>query len=559
MILAFEFNYISHNGVLENLLDKISKDFGISYKIGKKNSVVTLYTEGSEQELTDFSNFIGERLPLSIFFKSSAVNVLNAMPTDEYQLSPCTLTLPYTPKVLLTCRDEHSPDYLNPLLNNEVGNSTYSAHGVLLKQNGNIIINATNNFEPLYSQVAKIISSGARIAIHSASGNFIVGKIDETFKDKVKEDFTVIPTDLSVVEKMVVIKDNEIKAIASLEKPSIRLKVNSLYSEKDILGTQRVKIKLPDELLLLNICTQLHRDGIEFIYKVPLHSEVDYSLEIDGTFSPIPQIEICVLENGEMLIVDGDGYSAPLVKENLKKFNESSHAVFSSIMQEHDLFGESVSCYYISKTHDDKLMYISPKTGLLDLVKFPIKRSFKEIFELIESSQTGASLFKNYKEQYPDLVEHALHVKIPDTLPNNVYTMWGIAAVILGITQSIEEGSEKFIENAEDFGGQKGPRIDYFLQDPKALKSDFDFIKMIRSAMSFRLAGTDDVTLSFGFLESLAYFLTDSTDAFKENLESQKILLGGWMFGIKIFSELSSRNIQATLPVCFNRELPIDN
>lgn len=77
--------------------------------------------------------------------------------------------------------------------------------------------------------------------------------------------------------------------------------------------------------------------------------------------------------------------------------------------------------------------------------------------------------------------------------------------------------------------------------------------------MSFKLAGTDNPTLSFGFLESLAYFLSDSADNYRENMTSSRMLLGGSMFGIKRLSELACRNIQANSFVAFNRELPIDN
>ena len=69
MILAFEFNYISKNALLENILESTCKDFGIDYKIGKVDNVINLYVEGDEQVLTSFSDFISKRLPLSIFFK----------------------------------------------------------------------------------------------------------------------------------------------------------------------------------------------------------------------------------------------------------------------------------------------------------------------------------------------------------------------------------------------------------------------------------------------------------------------------------------------------------
>ncbi len=77
--------------------------------------------------------------------------------------------------------------------------------------------------------------------------------------------------------------------------------------------------------------------------------------------------------------------------------------------------------------------------------------------------------------------------------------------------------------------------------------------------MSFKLAGTDDITLSFGMMEALAYFLSDTADSFKENLSSEKTLLCGSMLGVRKFAEITCKNIAASSKICLNKELPIDN
>ncbi len=550
MILAFKFNYISKNALLENMLESVCKDFNIYYKIGKIDNIVNLYVEGNESELTSFSDFIGERLPLSIFFKSIAVNVVDIIPDNLKSIEECSLCLPFTPKTFSTCKQNN----FDPLINNEVGISTFDAKGVLLKKSASII--EVDNFNNLYQKVVEIIKSGEEVHIDSTSGSYTIGKIENIKED----DFIVIPTDLSVVEKMVVIKENEIKALASLEKPAIKLRVNSLYSSKEILPTKIVKVKLPDELLLFNICNKLNKDGIDFIYRVDKTKPTcKYTLNIDGTFNRLPQIEVCVLENGEILIVNGDGYSPLLLKENLKKFDCNGHAQFASIMQEHNLFDEKVSCFYMSKTHDDMIMHHSQTTGMLDLVKFPVINDIKEVFEIIKQSDIGKKLIENYIQQFPDIYEKAIECKISQNVPNNIYTIWGIAAVILGFSDNIEEGSEKVIEFAEDFSGKKGPRVDYLLIDKESIKSDFDMIRLIRSSISFKLAGTDDIILSFGMMEALSYFLSDTSDSCNENLSSEKILLCGAMFSIKKFTEITCKNITVNSYICFNRELPIDN
>lgn len=563
MILSFEFQYISQNRVLENFLKTICEEFDIVYKIDKKATIVTLYVDGDEQKLGDFADFLSNRLPLSIFFKSSSVNIVETI--ESYiQVAECELTLPYTPKALLSAQDKQSCKYMNPFIKNEVGNSPFADSQSLFlldaKANPLFSANESEQFIALYEKISELLKSNKKVLIESPSGHFIYSQVAHPQSASMLGKFTIIPTDLSVVEKMVVIRDNEIKALASLEKPAIKLKVNSLFASKNILQTNRVKLKLADDLLLQLICQKLFEHGIEFLYRQNIQDTAyDYAVSVDGSFYNIPQIEICVLENGEILIVNGDGYSASSVKENLKKFDDVAFAQFTSIIQEHDIFKEEVNCFYLSKTHDDKIMYISEDSGMMELVHFPIIRSFEEIFSTIKSSSTGEKLLENYEKQFPQIYKIALQTQIPQNAPDNIYTMWGICSVILGLSEDIAKGAEIMIELAEDYGGQKGPRIDYPMVTPEALISNFNFIKMVRSSMSFKLANTDDTTLSFGFLESLAYFLSDCSDYYRENLQSKRMLLCGSMFGIRRLSELTCRNIKAGNKLAFNRELPIDN
>jgi len=552
VILDFKFNYISKNGLLENMLESTCKDFGITYKIDRIDNIVSLYVEGDESSLIKFSDFIGSRLPLSIFFKSTSVSVVEKMKDSLKTVEKCEICIPFTPRALLISKENN----LNPLVNNEVGLSSFDAKGVLLKDGKEILIDANQEYEELYSKVAKIIKNGEEIHIDSLGGSYIIGNIENLKED----DFLVIPTDLSNVEKMVVIKENEIKALASLEKPAIKLRVNTLYEAKGILPRQRVKVKLADELLLLHICKKLKDEGVDFIYKINKKtSTCRYRLEINGTFKRLPQTEVCVLENGEILILSGDGYSDLVLKNNLKKFETPAHAQFASIVQEHNLFDEKVSCFYLSRTHDDILMNMSEKTGVLDLVKFPIIRDMKSIFETIKDSPIGAKLVQNYKDKFSEIYDEAINCTIENNTPNSMYSIWGITAVILGISNNIKDGSAKIVENAEDFSGKTGPRVDYLLVDKESIRSDFNMMRFIRSSMSFKLAGTDDITLSFGMMEALSYFLSDTSDSYKENLSSQKTLLCGSMFGIKKFTEMACKNIQTNAKICLNRELPIDN
>lgn len=85
---------------------------------------------------------------------------------------------------------------------------------------------------------------------------------------------------------------------------------------------------------------------------------------------------------------------------------------------------------------------------------------------------------------------------------------------------------------AADFLGEKGVRIDFGIDDRGELAVD----KLIRSAMSYKLAGVDDKVLSYGFIDSLSYFLSDLMDARRDEFDAA--IFSGALFGERKFADL---------------------
>ncbi len=554
MILLFELNCLSKNYVLENLIDELCSDFKITYKIARVDNTIKLFIEDEIERLEEFSDYIPTRLPLSIFLKSTIVEVVEEILQKSEEIPKCLLNLPFTPKALLECRDN-----LSPFVNNEIGASSFDAKNILLKDKDALVLSASkkDEFDSFYTKIAQIIDSGEEVYIDSISGKYCIGKVDDSFSNK---DFIITATDFSLISKMIIAKENELKALVSLEKPIIKFRLNSIYKAKNILPNSRVKVQFPDELLLQNICERLNTLGVDFIYRVKEKSSTcRYSIEIDGKYSLIPKIEVSVLENGEILILNGNGYSSKQTRDSFKKFDIVSHAQFASVMQEHNLFEKGISCFYLSKTHDDLMMHFSQKLGMLELVKVPVIKDMKEIFNIIESTDIGRRLVANYKKHFRSFYDNALSISIPDETPNSIYSVWGIISVVLGMSEKLEGAAEKIIEFAEDFSAKKGPKIDYVLHDKTSIKSDLNMIEALRTAMSYRLAGVEDMTLSFGIVESCSLFLSTLTDSNIENLSSEGTVLCGSLFASKDFAENSCKHILPNSKIYMNIELPIDH
>lgn len=558
MILAFEFNYLSRNGVLENLLKEICLDFSISHAITRDGLLVTLFVEDSEERLGSFADTLSQLLPLSLFFKSSSVYVADAMPQGIEQSFDTGLPLSFTPKLLASIEEPENASYLLPFKEFKLGEDI-----LLLEKNGTTLVEAKDSkgLDTLYSQMCEAIMQGHNITMSTRHGDYVFGKIENITSLPTMDDIDVLATDLSVVERMVVIKENEIKALASLERPSIRLKVNALFAAKNILSSQRVTLRLADELIVYHVCKRLFAQEVHFLFKAPqTHVSSEYKVTFKGVLASMEPLEVTVLDNGEMLIVQGASYASFALKQSLKKFEAPAFGAFASIMQEHELFKSSASCFYLSRKHDDKLLSYSQENGMLTLSSVILPESFENLFEAIaQSSKSSERLVENYKEAFPEIYARAIATVIPADMPKSIYSLWKIAAIVLGISNDFESAAECLIENAEDFGGQKGPRIDYYLQKEDALVSDFNYVKLIKSGMSFKLAGTDDPTLSFGYMQSLVFFLSDISDYYKENLAIEKVALAGSLFKYRRFTEMVYKNLKPNHTLCFNRELPIDD
>ena len=561
MILAYEFEYVSKNLVLENFLKVISEDLGVKYTICAKDNITTLYIDEDEQKQHSFAEYLSSNLPVSIFLKSSNAKVVNSIEGKELDFTNTPISLPFTKRAIEAAKDSDSFYFFNPYAPNEIGVTSLDKDITLTLKSadGVKIANNSEAYHDIYISIANAIKKGEKVKIKTPNGFFTFFKIDnENLKNL--EEFEIIPTDLSLVQKMVNLRENELVALASLEKPIIRAKVNMIYEAKKILPTDRVKIRKANTLFLEFICEELYDMGIEFIAKSS--NEVSYSclMDFNANLPKIPDIEISVLENGEIFVLKSDEYASNETKQGLDKIKKGYTRQFASILKERNLFDNKTGFFYFSKKYNDKIAYHDFKQGILPLVDFPTFSSIEEIFDTIASQDEGGKkLVENYKKTFSNICKMMKRINIPKKVPNNLYSIFAFTSLIVGFSNNYKMAAEKLIKNAEDFGGAKGVRIDYRLQDDDKLHSDFNSYKLIRSAMSFKLAGTDDMTLSFGIIESLSYFVSDYADALKETLSCDKIALGGSIFGYPKISELIAKNLLPNHNIYFNQELPIDN
>lgn len=558
--MAYKFEYVSTNMMLENFLKVICNDFGIDYIIDRYDSITTLFVDDTEERLHKFADYISFYLPLSIFLKSMSVEVVDKIEHRDFVLKACDMALPFTKKAYTLAKDSNSVFFNNPFTPNEVGKNCkdYNMSISFGEKHNMSIANNPSSFKKAYEEIVDLIAKNESVIIKNPNGNFAFSKVSKEVLENI-DNFEIIATDLSNIQKMVIMEENEIKNLASLEKPIIKARINSIYASKGIIPQKSVKIRMPNTLLLQFICNELHKIGVDFIVKSQANEEIKYFVDYENECPKIEDMEVCVLENNEVLVLRHDNLPKNITK-GLDKLKVPAIKQYTSILKERKLFDYKTSCFYFSKTFDDAIMFYDHEKGMLELIKFPLPSSTEAVFETIEASgESGKKLIKNYKKKFPEIYQRALSTKIPTKIANNLFNLLAFSSLILGLSDNFENAAEKLIEYAKSFGGRKGSRIEFTLRDKTKINSDFDAIKMIRSAMSFKLAGADEAILCFGFFDSFSYFLSDIADIHKETLSSSKITLGGSLFGTKKLTEMTCRNLLPNHKIYFNRELPIDN
>lgn len=332
-----------------------------------------------------------------------------------------------------------------------------------------------------------------------------------------------LPTNLKVVPKIFVCDQKSLIALASYEKPIINLRTTSIFRTNHANSPMYFDLRAAWDMQIHKITTLLYQDGINFLKVKSLKKEFKLSV-LDDSFLVVRNTDFLLNEDLDFIMSKKD--------KNL--------ALFELTLKEFELLNKkAVARIFLSRLNDDFIKIYKEDSEFL-VFKISLPKSYDEIYEKISSFEGGKSLLENYKKSY----------ELPNgdiNLPNNFYSIFTILDEILDFKGNI-------FNNAKDFGGTKGVRIDFKMEN----KNEFDYIKMIRSAMSFKLAGAEPKNLSYGCFESLAYFISDFGDILKDEFDCDEMLLSGEMFKHKMLSNLVLKFSNSNYRARFSEYYPLE-
>jgi len=515
MILEYKIDYRSSSLVYEKIFVKELQKHNLEGRLQRDGFVLKLYVQAKDaQELEQFADSFAASLPNSIFLHSVEANVVEQMPQTSLEIdNSYKLELPFCPECKAKVEDSSSDSYYDISTKCEV--CGYSATA------------KSQNYKAEFEAIAKEIADGKIVTLDTFYATYHIGKLGSVCNDI---SFDILSYDLATVAKYTHSNEYELNLLASFEKPMIKLKTNTKFlMDFEDVSSELVRFKLSDDFVLHCLTAELHALGIDMVFLTQDSITTQATYNFVQRERDLAPIEI-VASAKEMLIVSGNK-GLPLIRYTKEPVNKSIDRLYS-IMEEQHLDDDNITCINLEKENETAMLVYGKKYGMVEYLSLGASfSSIKEIFATIASTnESGLSLVKNYKAKYPELFEKIVDIEF-DNPHFNIYRLWGVIAIILGYTNETEpsRASQKIGANIEMFLGKKGPRIDYKLYN-KDGKVHYDPLMTIRTAMSFKLAGVDELMLSFGVMESFIEFIVNEIDEAQNSMSTTSVIFSGDMF-----------------------------
>ncbi len=543
MLLELQLDYRSSSQIYEKIFLRTLKALSLEGTLLREHFTLKLYIHAdTAEELENFSTHFSSALPHSIFLYDTKATMVEKMPTLSTKLLENTSPpMPYCPTCLEEATDREHENYYNIFTACEV--CGYGIEG------------EKRSYQEEIKKAALSIQKGEIVELNTFYGKYFVALPNKTCHQIT---YDILCYDLATVEKYTYAKKSEITSLGAIEKPLIKLKKKlNLVMDYEDIQADLLRFKLPDDFILFFLMEELHQLDIHLLYMTKEHIAPDDTLLLVNATKTLEPIEVVASEN-DITIISGDK-GLPKFPINAEKVNPPEGS-FYSVIKEHHLENEIVAGIHLSRNYKNNVLIYGKKFGTLEYLSFEFKfDSMQEIFENIHNTnETGVKILENFKKTFPEHYEKISTIVFEKKV-FNLYTLWGIMSIILDFTktQSIEEAARILEEGAMSFLGEKGPRIDYKLLNIKH-KIYLDPLMTIRTAMSFKLAGVDQLTLSYGIIESFLEFIANEFDEVKQNMGVTAITVTGSLLGNRnIFSKMS-KEIAINHNIYFNNELTVE-
>ncbi len=481
------------------LLERMACNLQVRFYSVYKDNTTSFYLQASAEITLEFAQKLSEILPFSLDFSFLSLKEITE-PLDENLFQTTSLSKP-----LFMNAKEHQ-DFLD-------NNSSLYADTLGLIENtafkGKMIYSPKELIDCL-TQLKGMLKTQDFIPIFTSRG-----ALSLSLK---KPSPSVIFSDLSSVLTCTKLPLEDAKYLASLEKPSIKAPLKSVF--KDTFKNDEIIAQLPFDPILNLLCHILQDEGIEFVFMHESRS-CEALLYYEALF-----------KTHKRLITPA---------KNFVLENHLSTLPFKDELEFLSATPNSIVLYFSFKRPTRLLLHANGSLKTLLSVSF----DFNQIFNLLKQDEKASRMLENYAAKFPDFYARIAELSQHNLGGANLLDFFRILGFVLGYSEDFY--SHSVISLAKECLRPKGPRIDYKILKDDSLKMALNFSKIMHSAMSFRLAGVENEILSLGILDSLAEFLGNFIWDNAQNFSVQEVTIAGDFFGEKVFLDLFVRYFPKTL------------
>ncbi len=465
-----------------------------------KDNTTSFYLQASAETTLEFAQKLSEILPFSLDFSFLSLKEITE-PLDENLFQTTSLSKP-----LFMNAKEHQ-DFLDK-------NSSLYANALGFVKNTafkGAIIHSPKELIDCLTQLKGMLKTQDFIPIFTSRG-----ALSLSLKNPSP---SVIFSDLSSVLSCTKLPLEDAKYLASLEKPSIKASLKSVF--KDTFKNNEIIAQLPYDPILNLLCHILQDEGIEFVF-MHANNPQEALLHYEALFKT-PKRLITPAKN---FVLENHLSTLPF-KDELEFLNATPN--------------NSIVLYFSFKRPTRLLLHANGSLKTLLSVSF----DFNQSFNLLKQDEKASRMLQNYATKFPNFYARLLELSKYQLGGANLLDFFQILGFVLGYSEDF--CAQSVIPLAKECLRPKGPRIDYKILKDDSLKMALNFSKIMHSAMSFRLAGVENEILSLGILDSLAEFLGNFIWDNAQNFSVQEVTIAGDFFGEKVFLDLFVRYFPKTL------------
>ncbi|MCQ2851548.1 hydrogenase biosynthesis protein HydE [Helicobacter pylori] len=501
MVFVFLFRCVNEKTSLNftPLLEQMALHLQARFYSVYKDNTTSFYLQASAEITLEFAQKLSEILPFSLDFSFLSLKEITE-PLDENLFQTTSLSKP-----LFMNAKEHQ-DFLDK-------DSSLYADTLGLIENTAFkgdIIHSPKELIDCLTQLKGMLKTQDFIPIFTSRG-----ALSFSLKNPSP---SVIFSDLSSVLTCTKLPLEDAKYLASLEKPSIKAPLKSVF--KDTFKNDEIIAQLPYDPILNLLCHILQDEGIEFVFMHESHS-CEALLHYEALF-----------KTPKRLITPAKKF---VLENNFSTFPFKDELEFLSATP------NSIVLYFSFKRPTRLLLHANGSLKTLLSVSF----DFNQIFNTLKQDEKASRMLQNYATKFPDFYARIVELSKYNLGGMNLLDFFRILGFVLGYSEDFH--SHSVISLAKECLRPKGPRIDYKILKNDSLKMALNFSKIMHSAMSFRLAGVENEILSLGILDSLAEFLGNFIWDNAQNFSVQEVTIAGDFFGEKVFLDLFVRYFPKTL------------